>query len=434
MGYDTGSAQDPILWHYSRNNLRRSKMRNLTITICGCGNGAHACAAQLSIQGHTVNMYSPISEEVARFKDAYAKNGGLTMRFGGELHTCLSSENPTYSENVETVEHIRINKITDNAAEVIPGASVIFIIVPAFAHKNVLKHIKPYLDKNSLIVFTPSRSGVEFEINSILPGANVIAFQTLPWATRIKKFGSEIFIFARKESILAASMPGDISDVFFSQMEQLLLMKIIRAKHIFTISLANVGQILHPTITYSVFKNDPKKVYTLDNLPLFYGGINEEGAERLSRVSDEIREIAVAAAKINPDIEVDRVLHLRDWLNLSYSNQIEDKSSLYKMIITNPAYKGSMAPVKKIGEGKYIPDFTTRYIVEDVPYGMLVVKSIAMMVDVKTPAIDEVLTGIDDWTGNNYLGRMKGAKTLSSTSRLPEIYGVSNAQELFGSR
>ena len=403
-------------------------MSGLTITVCGCGNGAHACAALMSLKGHTVNLFSTLQDEIDLFRRAYEENGGFTVRIGSGLLSGL--EGVDKLTEIETHERIQIGKISANASEVIPQSSIIFIVVPSFAHNSIIKSIKPFLSSNSLLVFLPSRGGLEFEINAFLPRASVMAFQTLPWATRIRSFGKEVLISARKKSIYAAASPSDLSEIFFYQLENLLEMEIVRVKNMFTLTLSNIGQIVHPGIMYSIFKKNPHALYPADALPLFYQGVDEEGGRLLSRMSDEVRTIATVLSKTIPSVELDKVLHIRDWLMLSYRDQIADTSSVCRMIVTNRAYEGLKAPLRQTGDGLYTPDFSSRYITEDIPYGLLVTKSIGTMVNVETPAIDEVLLGIGSWTGHDYMGRLKNAKEISATSRLPEAYGINNIKDL----
>ena len=405
-------------------------MTGLTITICGCGNGAHACAALMSLKGHRVNVFSPLEDEISSFQNAYSENGGLTMRFGAGLLSGLDALDEGALAQIETYEDLRLEKISSNPQEVIPQASLIFVIVPAFAHKNILKSIAPHLSRDSLLVFLPSRGGLELELKSIVPEARVMAFQTLPWATRIHKFGKEILISARKNSILAAARPMDLSELFFAQLEHLLDMEIVPVKHMATLTFSNIGQIVHPGIMYSIFKKNPTERFAADKLPFFYQAIDEEGGNRLSCMSEELIKIAGVAGHINSDIETNRVLHIRDWLKTSYEGLIADESSVCRMIVTNKAYDGLRAPVRKLEDGLYTPDFGTRYITEDVPYGLLISKSIAIMGGVDTPTIDEVLSGIDRWTGLDYLGRLNVLKSIKASSRLPELYGIDTLEDL----
>lgn len=405
-------------------------MSHLTITICGCGNGAHACAALMSLKGHKVNIYSPLEEEISRFRQGYEKNGGLTMRFGSGLLSGLEAMDPRELAKIETYEGLQLAAISSDPGAVIPQASIVFVIVPAFAHGNILMNIRPYLNRNSLLVFLPSRGGLEFQLRSLVPRVQAIAFQTLPWSTRIHSFGEEVLISARKKSIQAAAQPSHISNLFFHQMEELLDMEVLRVKHMFTLTLANVGQIIHPGIMYSNFKKDHRQRFTAENKPLFYQGLDEEGGRRLGAMSDEILEIARQVAKICPDVEPEQVPHLREWLLTSYEGQIEDTSTLQKMFVTNKAYNGLRSPMKEVEPGVFEADFSSRYTVEDVPYGLLVTKSIGLMAGVATPAIDEVLQGLDEWTGYNYLDKLANVKSISAASRLPEVYGISSLRTL----
>jgi len=400
----------------------------MKITICGCGNGAHACAALLSRKGHTVNIYSPLSNEVQLFKTNYANNNGLTLQIGGGLSAQAGSDFSDYDQE----QKLKLNVITDKPGEVIPDSAIIIIIVPAFAHGNILRNIKDHVSTDSKIVILPSRGGIEFELNSILPKANVVAFQTLPWACRIKKFGSEINLSGVKNKIQAAAMPADMPQAFFRELEELLDIRIDRLKSILTLTLANVGQIFHPGIMYGLFKNNPTVTFTEAETPLFYESVDEDIAAMLSGMSDEVHAVACALKKVNDDVESDKVLHIRDWLLGSYDGLIGDTSSLHRMFCTNGAYKGIKAPLIRLENGRYAPDFGSRYIVEDIPYGLLVTRSIAEMVDVGTPVIDEVLINIGNWVDYDYLGKLAEVKCLASKSRLPEFYGIHSRENLCG--
>jgi hypothetical protein len=406
--------------------MRRNNKGTMNITICGCGNGAHACAALLSKKGHSVNIFSPLSKEVELFKTNFEQNGGLTLQIGAGL---LAKKGNGF-QNHDSNQKLNLNRITDKPEEIIPDSDLIIIIVPAFAHGTVLTCIKKYVSEKSRIVVLPSRGGLEFEINSILPHANVIAFQTLPWACRTRKFGSEINVSGLKNKIQAAAMPADLSPVYFLELEELFDLKIERLKSVLTLTLANVGQIFHPGIMYGLFRNNPAATFTETEIPLFYENVDEATADILSRMSDEIRTVAGALSKVNAEVESDKVLHVKDWLLSSYEGLIEDTSSLQSMFHTNGAYKGIKAPTQKNADGSYAPDFSVRYIVEDIPYGLLVTRSMAEMLQVETPVIDEVLSNIGKWVHYDYLGMLKEVKSLAKISRLPEFYGINSMEKL----
>ena len=47
--------------------------------------------------------------------------------------------------------------------------------------------------------------------------------------------------------------------------------------------------------------------------------------------------------------------------------------------------------MKKTDSGQYVPDFSHRYLTEDVPMGLVVLRGVATIVGVNTPTMDEVL-------------------------------------------
>lgn len=400
----------------------------MNITICGCGNGAHACAALLSRKGHTVNVFSPLSKEIELFRANYAQNSGISLQIGAGLlaktGSCFGTHDPS--------KKLKLNKITDNPKEVIPDSALIIIIVPAFAHGNVLACIKEYVSGSSRIVVLPSRGGLEFEVNTIMPHAQIVAFQTLPWACRIKKFGSEINVSGLKNKIQAAAIPADMPQAYFTELEELFDLKIEKLKSVLTLTLANIGQIFHPGIMYGLFKNNPAVTFKEADIPLFYESVDEEIAGILANMSDEIRAVARALSKVNADVESDKVLHITDWLKVSYEGLIADESSLPGMFRTNAAYKGIKTPTVKLANGLYAPDFGARYIVEDIPFGLLVTRSIAGMLQVDTPVIDEVLSNIGKWINYDYFEKLKAVKSLAPKSRLPEFHGVYSREQLGG--
>ena len=60
-----------------------------------------------------------------------------------------------------------------------------------------------------------------------------------------------------------------------------------------------------------------------------------------------------------------------------YPEDISDKTNLYTAIQTNAACQGLKHPVKKTDDGKFVADFTYRYMTEDIPYGLVVIRGIA---------------------------------------------------------
>ena len=54
-------------------------------------------------------------------------------------------------------------------------------------------------------------------------------------------------------------------------------------------------------------------------------------------------------------------------------------------------FLGLCHPCTTTADGQYLPDFQHRYLREDVPYGLVVVRGVAEIAGVSTPVIDDVL-------------------------------------------
>ena len=113
-----------------------------------------------------------------------------------------------------------------------------------------------------------------------------------------------------------------------------------------------------------------------------------------------------------------------------YSHDISDKSTLYKAIQTNAAFQGIKHPVKTTEDGKFLPDFTHRFMTEDVPYGLVVIRGIAEIVEVPTPNIDKVLTWCQEKMGKEYLVNSKLLGKDVDSSRAPQRYGFTSLESI----
>ena len=130
------------------------------------------------------------------------------------------------------------------------------------------------------------------------------------------------------------------------------------------------------------------------------------------------------------DINSLQVVDIHLWLVRRYSHDISDKSTLYKAIQTNAAFQGIKHPVKTTEDGKFVPDFTHRYMTEDVPYGLVVIRGIAEIVGVQTRNIDKVLKWCQEKIGKEYLVNSKLQGKDVASSRAPQRYGFTSLESI----
>lgn len=79
-----------------------------------------------------------------------------------------------------------------------------------------------------------------------------------------------------------------------------------------------------------------------------------------------------------------------------YGSQIADPSTYQSMLATNAALAGLFHPMKQLDDARYVPDFTYRYLTEDVPHGLVAMKGVAELMDVPTPHFDKIIEWAQD--------------------------------------
>lgn len=393
-------------------------MKIETITVCGGGNAAHAIIPIIrnNFSGK-LNLFLPYGDEAAQFNKLIEEKRFITATIG---------EKKLYG---------RPDKVSKFAKDVCKEADLILMPLPAFAHEPTLLQIAPFLKEEVIIGAIPARSGFEYAALKILEDnkkekVNIFGMQTLPWACRIKEYASKVDILGKKESVGMAVFPYKITSELASFLTGLLDLKIEPLPNMLTLSLANVGQIIHPGIMYGLFKGKEELKYRKEEIPLFYQGVTKEITKTLKEMGDEILLLTKEIKNIDKSINLNHVLGLKDWLIYSYKDSIADKSTLQSCLVTNRAYQGLRAPTKRIDNDYFLADFQARYLTEDVPYGLVVTKAIAQLAKVDMPVIDEVILTVSKWIGKEYIkrGYLKG-KDIKDT-RIPQNYGINNLEEI----
>lgn len=393
-------------------------MRIKIITICGGGNAAHAIIPIIrnNFSGK-LNLFLPYGDEAAQFNKLIEEKRFITATIG---------DKKLYG---------RPDRASKFAEGLCREADLILMPLPAFAHEPTLLQIAPFLKEEIIIGAIPARSGFEYAALKILKDnkkekVKIFGMQTLPWACRIKEYASKVDILGKKRSVGMAASPHKTTSELAFFLTQLLDLKIEPLPNMLTLSLANVGQIIHPGIMYGLFKGKEELKYRKEEIPLFYQGVTKEISETLKAMSDEILVLTKEIKNIDKSINLNHVLGLKDWLIYSYKESIADKSTLQSCFVTNSAYKGLRAPMKKINNDYFLPDFQARYLTEDVPYGLVVTKAIAQLAKVDMPIIDEVILTISKWMGKEYIkrGYLEG-KDIKDT-RIPQNYGIDNLENI----
>ncbi|KAL9952978.1 hypothetical protein ACROYT_G040312 [Oculina patagonica] len=396
---------------------------NIKLLICGSGNGPHAFSGiASSLKGTEVRVLSLYQDEAERWSAAMEKSDlEVTLHRKGKEPTSIKSK-PAL--------------VTKNPEDAMRDVDIVVFMLPAFAHQVFLETLKPYIKPGTIIVGLPGKAGFNFQIRHVLGETGrqctIMNFESLPWACRFTEFGVKCEVLGTKEILRGAIKEGEgvapRKDPV-STLQYLLgpLPKLVMSGHILGVQLMSISAYLHTSIVYGQWVEwDGKPV---DEAPLFYQGVSKATAEVTSSASDEVLNIAkVIEEKSGADMS--GVVHLYQWYMRSYPEEISDKTSFYTAVRSNAAYQGLKHPMKTTEDGKFMPDFTYRYLTEDIPCGLVVIRGIAEVVGVETPNIDKVLTWCQEKMGKEYLVNSKLQGKDVSSSRAPQRYGFSTLESI----
>ena len=107
------------------------------VTVCGCGSGGMAMAADLSLMGCKVNLY-----EHPDFKenlDPIRENGGIALTG----NTCSGKTGLA-----------KLDRITSDAEEAVKGMDLIMINVPSMAVERFVEVLAPFLKEGQILLVT----------------------------------------------------------------------------------------------------------------------------------------------------------------------------------------------------------------------------------------------------------------------------------------
>ena len=323
----------------------------MKITICGGGNLGHVCAGFLANRGHKVSILTTKPQLWRKSLEIIAPDGN----FVGQLASVSSDPN-----------------------EVIPQAEIVLVCLPGFAIHDELEKIKPHLSKNSIVGTVVSSTGFFFEAFKILPSDTpIFGFQRVPFISRTIEYGYKAELKGYKESLSVAIEQAENKEVIHKQLENIFEKPINLLDSFYEVSLSNSNPLLHPSRTYTMWKDwKPGVVYPRN--PQFYAEWTLEASSLLIQMDEEFQNL-LKAIGLKPGC-IPTVL---DYYEST------DAESLTLKLQSIKAFQGIQSPMKEISGG-FIPDFTSRYFTEDFPYGMRFIIETAQKHNFPIPTIENV--------------------------------------------
>ena len=325
--------------------------------VVGTGNSGQTFAADITLKGFSVNL-----AEVPEFEynlRAIEKRGGIEI--SGEASNGFA----------------RLNMITTDLKEAVKGVDIIIIGGSAFAHEPITQLVAPYLEDGQFIVFTSNFGALRFKkwIREFNITADVTPVETMSllYATRAVEPG-KVSVIGIKDKLPTAALPASRTNDFLAKMN-LVFPQMIAAENVLITSLNNLNPIVHPPMV------------------LFSAGRIEATGGKAWNLYAEGATESVTKVMLSMDEERMSLLGRLGLKGISFKDSFESmyqkysvggqKLSLSETLRKSPIHADPTFPAPS--------SIDTRYITEDLPFGLAPWSSIGNMWGMPTPNIDAII-------------------------------------------
>ncbi len=311
----------------------------------------------------------------------------------------------------------KLTEVTSDAA-VTSNAQLIFITVPSNALPSVVNRIVPYVQKGTVLCVMPGSGGCEFVCRPLIEKGCVFSgLQRVHCIARVKEYGKSVYALSRKQEISVAAIPRTQTEQVAEMLEHLLQMPCKPLKNYLAVTLTPSNPILHTTRLYAMFRDYMPGIVYPRNF-LFYAEWDLPSSEALLQCDAELQVLC----SILP-------LDLSEVVSLKIHYESETAEKMTEKISTIPAFQGILSPMCPASDG-YIPDFSSRYFLEDFPYGLCIIKSFCRLAGVACPNIDRVLKWYEQMMGVQYYTESGFDGRDLQSLPLPQNAGFKNANEI----
>ena len=349
-------------------------MTETTVAIVGAGIGGVYLAAQLGTLGARTRL-SDLDD--ARLNDIRA-HGGLHVEASGK--TAFSA----------------VERVTTDLAAAVDGADVIGVCTGGTFQASVARGLAPLLRDGQTILLIQGNTGGGPAFRRVLDAAgcraavDIAEMDNYPYSCwRVSP--THIRPIVTKKGLQIAAFPGNRTAAVFAKLAP-LFPTAIAAPTIASTSFMNANAMLHVANCVA----NAGKIDRSEGYKFYAEGVTPAVGRLYQAINAE--RIAVAAA-LGAEVPT-----LEDWFAKTYGVRGATLSESCQLLTTN-----SDGPYQATGTPS---SWTHKYITEDVPVGLMPMRSIGEAMGVPTPAIDavvklaQILAGSDFATDARTLDRM----------------------------
>ena len=305
---------------------------------------------------------------------------------------------------------------TDDLCMAVKDADVVCITYPSFMLKDIFEKLQLHLKADAIVGIIPGTGGVEF-LRNVLGNHTIFGLDRVPCIARVKEYGGAVYHF-RKKAVRLATIPGEKAVEVCDILSKGLGVECTPLKNYLTVTLTPSNPILHTARTYSMFC-DYKDGTLYERNFLFYKEWDDAASEILLAMDAELQQICHALSEMDLSGVTSLYEHYESESTQQLTAKIRSIASLAKIT----------SPMKEV-EGGFVPDFDSRYFIEDVPYGLTILKGFLQIAGVKTPNIDKILNWSGEKLGEKYIDD-DGQILPNSSAVFPQKFGINSVQDIY---
>jgi opine dehydrogenase len=324
------------------------------IAVLGAGNGGCAAAADLTLRGYEIRLFSRSESTLMPI----AKRGGIELVEDGVEKFAA----PFF--------------VSPHLPSVVNGAYLIVVAAPSVAHEYFARNLARYLVDGQRILLNPGHTGGSLHFANILRGADVKAriklceTVTLTYICRMPQT-ARVEIYRRTTHLRCSAFPGKDTVDLVREIQE-IFPNVISAANVLETGFANINAIMHPA---GMLGNAGWIEKTAGDFYYYREGITPAIAAWIEEVDRERLGCPASWTGFPP---------VCGYLSSSRTHfrGSGTSGSIYRAI-------NESEPNRTIKSPKTLDH---RYIREDVGYGLVPMAEIGGLLGINTPVIDALIT------------------------------------------
>lgn len=327
----------------------------------------------------------------------------------------------SYDTEKQITVHTVLEKVTGNAEEALVNAEVVFLTVPSFLTETAIQRCLPYLDAGMIFCIMPGTGGVEFFCREMLEKGVILAgFDRVTRISRVSVYGSSVNV-AKKKGVRMAAVPCRETKRIARLMSGLFEMDCEPLDNYLTVTLTPSNPILHTSRLYDLFGNY-RRGMTWDRNLYFYAEWTDSASELLLGCDEELQSVCRA-------FETAAHMNLQGVKPLKQHYEVRTASEMTHKMQSIHSLKNILSPMVR-QNGFYVPDFNSRYFLEDFPYGLCILRGFAELAGVPAGHMDKILQWYCGVSGKAYYDDDRFVGKDLAEAAIPQNYGITSFEAL----